>query len=128
MANKKVHSAAFLKEMKDILVDEQTRLQSALSRITTKKKSNNNADALFPDYGEGEDESAMEVADFENSLSLEYEIEKNLRDIHAALERLDGNTYGIDKYTNELISEDRLRARPTSTTSVESKKTLTQEL
>lgn len=128
MANKKAHSATFLKEMQDILLDEQRRLQSALERISTKKKPNSSADALFPDYGEGEDESAMEVADFENSLSLEYEVEKNLRDIHASLERIESGTYGIDKYTDELISEDRLRARPTSTTSVESKKTLTQEL
>lgn len=128
MPKKKAHSEAFLGEMKAILIDEQGRLQSALERITNKKRPSSNSEALFPDYGQGEDESAMEVADFENSLSLEYEIEKSLRDVDAALVRIEQGTYGIDKYTNELISEDRLRARPTSTTSVESKKTLTQEL
>ena len=114
--------------MQQVLLEEQTRLTSALERITNKTNPDKSTDALFPDYGDGEDESAMEVADFENSLSLEYEIEKNLRDIKAALERIEQGVYGIDKYTNELISEERLRARPTSTTSVESKKTLTQEL
>lgn len=128
MAKKKEHSASFLKEMEEVLTGEQGRLQAALDRISAKKQPNSSSEAVFPDYGDGEDESAMEVADFENSLSLEYEIEKNLRDISAALARITAGTYGIDKYTDELISEDRLRARPTSTTSVESKKTLTQEL
>ncbi len=128
MEKQKAYTPDFLKEMETVLLGEQGRLQSALARITTKKQPNSAADALFPDYGDGEDESAMEVAEFENSLSLEYEIEKNLRDISAALGRISDKTYGIDKYTGELISQDRLRARPTSTTSVESKKTLTQEL
>lgn len=128
MAKTQGHSDAFLKEMKERLEDEQNRMESALERITNKKQPGDAVDAIFPDYGEGEDERAMEVADFENSLSLEYEIEKGLRDIKAALKRIEEGTYGIDKYTGDSISEARLRARPTSTTSVESKKTLTQEL
>lgn len=122
------HSDDFLNEMAEILKEERARLEKSLERITNKKEPADQADAVFPDYGEGEDERAMEVADFENSLSLEYEIEKGLRDVKAALKRIEEGTYGIDKYTGEPISEARLRARPTSTTSVESKKTLTQEL
>lgn len=127
MAKKISQSPEFLKEMEKVLLDEKGRLESALDRITGRKGGKDN-EAAYPDYGEGEDENAMEVAEFSSNLSLEGEIEKGLRDVEAALKRLHEGTYGIDKYTNELISEDRLRARPTSNTSVESKKTLTQEM
>lgn len=121
------HTAEFIEEMKKKLEEEKLRLESSLARVGS-RKSDSDYDADFPDYGDDEDENAMEVADFETNLGLEKELEKALRDVKKALERIANNNYGIDKYTGELISEDRLRARPTSTTSVESKKTLTQEL
>lgn len=121
------HTPEFIKEMKEKLEDEKTRLENSLARVGS-KKSSDDYDASFPDYGDDEDENAMEVADFETNLSLEKELEKALRDVNKALERIENGTYGVDKYTGELISEGRLKARPTSTTSVESKKTLTQEL
>ncbi len=124
-----MHKDEFVAEMKEVLLNEKDRLEDALKRIAKKTgKSSEEYDASFPNYGDDEDENAMEVAEYGSSLSLESELEKSLRDVNNALNRIEEGTYGIDKYTGEPISEGRLRARPTSTSSVASKKTLTQEL
>jgi DnaK suppressor protein len=122
-----MHKEPFISEMKRVLEEEKAKLETTLSKIA-KKNSPSGTDAEFPNYGEDEDENAMEVAEYDSNLNLEHELDKALRDVNSALERIKNGTYGIDKYTGELIDENRLRARPTSTTSVESKKTLTQEL
>ncbi len=124
------YSQEFLDEMRAKLEEEQTRLTTSLARFAKKNisASEEDYDARFPEYGDDEDENAVEIADYSNNLSLEQELEKELRDVESALERIQKGTYGIDKYTNEPIGEDRLRARPTSTSTVASKKTLTQEL
>jgi RNA polymerase-binding transcription factor DksA len=122
------HTEAFVEEMKGVLLEEKERIEKSLEKIGHRTGRGDDFDANFPDYGDDEDENAMEVAEYGSSLTLEKELEKALRDIKNALQRIEDGGYGIDKYTGELISEDRLRARPTSTSSVASKKTLTQEL
>jgi DnaK suppressor protein len=124
---KTTHTKEFIAEMKGVLEGELQKLESSLERITHKGVDGRN-DANFPEYGDGEDENANEIAEYENNLSLEHELQKALRDVRNALTRIEDGSYGICKYSGELISEDRLRARPTSTSSIASKKTLTQEL
>jgi DnaK suppressor protein len=51
-----------------------------------------------------------------------------MRDIIESESRLAKGTYGICKYCNTPIDEQRLRARPTSSSCVACKKALTQEL
>lgn len=109
----------FIEEMKTVLQKEQKRLVHALKDST--------AGGKFPEFGDDEDENANEVAEFANNLSVDNQLAKELRDVNSALKRIEEGTYGIDKYTGEEIEEGRLRARPTSTSSVASKKTLTQE-
>jgi len=81
----------------------------------------------FPDFGDDEDENALEVADYSDRLSMEHVLEKQLRDVNSALARIADGTYGIDKYTGEPINEKRLLTRPTSSTNVETKKQLKGE-
>lgn len=127
MAEKNTHSPEFIQEMKSILEKEMERVESILSKFAHRSRGDE-FDTNFPNFGDDEDENAAEVAEYSNNLSLESELEKELRDIKNALARIEDGSYGIDKYTGELISEDRLRARPTSTSSVASKKTLKQEM
>jgi DnaK suppressor protein len=121
------HNKAFINEMKEILVKEDERLNRLLSRFAHRAKSGE-LETNFPNYGDGDDENAAEVADYSNNLSLEAELEKELRDVKNSLIRIEDGSYGIDKYTGDPISEARLRARPTSTSSIASKKTLKQEI
>ena len=82
----------------------------------------------FPNLGEKEDENASEVAQFSDNLSLEDELEKALRDVESALKMIEKGTYGTCKYCGQQIDERRLVARPTSTSCIQCKKTLTQEV
>lgn len=127
MAASTPHTKEFILEMKEILETEDKRLNKLLSRFAH-RASNGELEANFPNYGDDEDENAAEVADYSNNLSLEAELEKELRDVKNALVRVEDGSYGIDKYTGDPISEARLRARPTSTSSIASKKTLKQEM
>ena len=123
----KAHNPEFITEMKTTLTKERERMEGLLSRMGHRGRGDG-YEASFPDYGDDEDENAVEVAEYASNLSLESELEKELRDVKNALTRIDEGTYGIDKYTGELISEARLHARPTSTSSIASKKTLKQEI
>ncbi len=114
-------SAEFLDKIKKILLAENTRLASETTEIGG---VNDNA---FPEYGEGEDDNAREIADFTANKPVEVALENELRDIKKSLKRLEEGTYGICKYCDNPIDEKRLLARPTSSSCVSCKKTVSQE-
>ena len=128
LSSKKAFSKSFLSEMKETLEAEKEKLERELSKFA-KKNPNVKGDyeARFPDYGTEVDDDVHEVEQYTVNKTLEITLEKKLRDVNAALKRFDDDSYGICKYTGEKISEDRLRARPTSSSSVNAKKVLTQE-
>lgn len=118
----------FILEMKDLLMQEREKLEEDLSTFTVKDEHvPNNTNTVFPDYGTEPEDNAHEVEDFITNKSLEEVLEKQLRDIESALKRIENGTYGICKFTGKAIGEKRLRARPTSSTTVEAKKFLTDE-
>lgn len=116
-------SNQFLDEMRAAMLDQQTRVTHQLSEIKSGAKGSE-----FPDYGEGEDEDAEEVAAYDANIRLKETLETDERDLVESFIRLDKGTYGVCKYCNEPIDEQRLRARPTSSSCVACKKALTQEV
>lgn len=118
-------STEFLAEMKQRLTDEHRRLQEELSRFVHR-----NPQLAEEIHGgaESADDSAADVASISDNLSLEEELLKALRDAESALKSLDKGLYGVCKYCKRAIDERRLRARPMSSSCVECKKTLTQEI
>ncbi len=122
--------ADFTARAKKHLEDEKVRLESELSRFAHRNTKATEADfqAEFPNMGEKEDENASEVAQFSDNLSLEDELEKALRDVDSALKLMSEGKYGTCKYCGQMIDERRLVARPTSTSCIQCKKTLTQEV
>ena len=117
-----------IEAIKSKLLAEKERLERELGGFTNKDGSvAENYKSKFPDFGDDEDENALEVADYSDRVSMEHVLEKQLRDVHSALARIADGTYGIDKYTGEPIDEKRLFARPTSSTNVETKKKLKGE-
>ncbi|HBK33533.1 TPA: hypothetical protein DEP34_03980 [Candidatus Uhrbacteria bacterium] len=121
---------ALLEELTKNLLSEKTRLEQELSSISHRntKAATTDFNADFPNMGDKEDENASEVAQFSDNLSLEGELEKALRDVESAIKMVEKGTYGSCKYCGNIIDERRLRARPTSTSCIQCKKTLTQEL
>lgn len=121
-------SAEFLDKIKGILLEEKNRFERELSQFAEKNpRVEGDYDAQFPEFGEKDDDNAQEVEQYTVRKPLEISLEKTLRDVNNALKRLDEGTYGICKYCGETIDEKRLLARPTSSSCVSCKKTLTDE-
>jgi DnaK suppressor protein len=112
-----VFSQEFLDEMKATLEATKTKVLKELTGIQNEAV----------DMGSEVDDDVHEIEQLAVNKTLKETLEKELRDIDKALERIAGNTYGICKFTHEPISEARLRARPTASSSVEAKKFLTNE-
>lgn len=120
----------FINKIKQIVEAEKERLTSELSKFAHRNPQAKETDfaADFQNIGDKEDENASEVANFSDNLSLEEELEKALRDVESAVKAIENGTYGICKYCGQEIDERRLEARPTSTSCIQCKKTLTQEV
>jgi RNA polymerase-binding protein DksA len=121
-------SAEFLEKTKTHLLEEKTRLEKDLSRVANKNPlAPGGYSAKFPEYGETDEDSVPEFADYETNLTIEQDLEKVLRDVNAALVRIENGTYGVCKYCQKPIDQKRLQARPTSSSCIECKKAITQE-
>lgn len=124
--------AKFFEDMKTALAVEKTKLENELNGLAHRKPrpaEDGQAFAVqYENFGESEDENASGVAQYSDNLSLEQELESALKDVESAMKAVENGTYGVCKYCKQDIAEDRLRARPTSTSCIACKKTLTQEL
>jgi DnaK suppressor protein len=122
--------STFIQDMQAQLEQEKARLEKELSSFAHRNSKTTDTDfeTNFPNIGDKEDENASEVAQFSDNLSLEDELEKALRDVESALKCIDAGTYGTCKYCHSKIDERRLVARPTSSSCIQCKKTLTQEV
>lgn len=115
---------------KKILEEDKLRLETELSKFSHRnpKSTSEKFETDFQNIGDTEDENASEVAQFSDNLSLEDELEKALRDVESTLKQIEKGDYGICKYCKLPIDERRLLARPTSSSCIQCKKTLTQEV
>jgi len=116
-----------IQSFKLMLENKKAEIIKQLDEIGTKAEGaeiNFNAD--FPDYGQTQsiEDNASEVNDYAVNLSLEKELEDNLRDVENALKRIEAGHYGFCKYCNQEIGEERLKIRPESTSCVTCKKSL----
>lgn len=117
-----VFSKEFIQEMKEKLLTMQTDLMAKLGIMAPKSPATNaDPDATYPEYGDEDEDNVHEIEEFVVNQNVKIEYEKELRDVEEALERMKKNTYGICKYTGEAIPEERLRVRPTSSSSVAAK-------
>jgi RNA polymerase-binding protein DksA len=109
-----------LEKIKKDLEERKKKILADLGEIA--KKENDSGDdeykPAFPEYGDKLDENAQEIAEYTTNLAEEDILEKTLRDIDAALERIKKGTYGICKYCGRPIDPRRLLARSTAGTCV----------
>ena len=71
------------------------------------------------DYDQHPADSASETFEREKDLSILEQLEAELLELQAALERIDAGTYGIDEVTGEPIAPERLEALPAARTNVD---------
>lgn len=123
---KKTLSAKFLEEIHKLLKEEVIRLEKELANFSHRDPAK--AENEMSDAGADEGESAERIAQLGDDLSLEEELTKALKDVEGALKAIEKGEYGVCKYCKQSIDEARLRIRPTSTSCVACKRTLTQEI
>lgn len=111
----------FLDQILEILTQEKKRLAKEILTLTGKNEGN------FPEYGDEDDDNAREIADFTANKPVEIALENELRDVNKSMKRIAEGGYGICKYCEKVIDEKRLLARPTSSSCVSCKKTVSQE-
>jgi RNA polymerase-binding protein DksA len=117
-----------LEKIKKDLLTRKEQIEKELASFTKKDEFvKDNYRSEFPDFGDKEDENAEEIAQYTDNLSIEFSLEKTLRDINKALERIKNGSYGKCAYCSEEIPEERLLARPTSNACVKCKEKLTGE-
>ena len=76
-----------------------------------------NWDAKFPNREDGDkDDEADEVQEYDNMLALEHSLEKKLKDVKSALEKIKNGTYGVCENCGKEITKERLLACPEAKT------------
>jgi len=112
-----------LNERKQQLHKEEQRILEELEQI----RDGEDADGVtFPQYGSKDDENAAEIATFSTNVSVADALEKALKDVRSALQRIEDGTYGICKYCKTPIPEKRLTVRPESSSCISCKEALKQ--
>lgn len=129
MATKKLsHNKADIEKIKKDLLAEKERIEKELG-IFVQDRPHETADydGTFRNMGDEVDDNVHEVEEYTVNKPLEIALESTLRDTKKALDRIEKGTYGICKYCDKEIEIQRLTARPTSSSCVSCKKTLTDE-
>jgi DnaK suppressor protein len=115
-----------IKKIKEKLTKDKQNIEGQLNSIANKNIHNkDDYNTRFPEYGDEYGENANEIADFNDNLALERNLEKILVDINKALKNIENKTYGKCKYCNTEINTKRLLARPVSSSCVRCKEKLT---
>lgn len=119
-----------LDHFKQKLADEKARLEQELSDIGSKDPNNpGHFETNYPESGGNSvDDNAAEISEYADELSIEARLESELRDVIKALGLIEKGQYGVCKYCNKEIDLKRLEARPASSSCIECKKLLTQEM
>lgn len=99
-------------ELKNALLLEKTRVEEELNRIGKPTTDSGDFSTNFNEIGTNEDENASEVEEYTDNLALENTLEKQLKEILEALERIETDTYGKCENCDADIPVERLRAYP----------------
>ena len=116
------YSDAELEEFKILIEEKISKAERdlAIIRDSYLNHSGNGIDDTSPTFKTFEEGS--ETMSKEATAQLAARQEKFLRDLRAALVRIENKTYGVCRVTGKLIPKERLRAVPHATLSIEAKK------
>lgn len=108
-------------ELKKKLLDEKTRIENELSLFAKPTGVPGDYETKFEDIGTGTDENASEVEEYTDNLALENTLEKQLKKISDALDRMKKGIYGTCENCKGDIDIERLRAYPAAGTCIKCK-------
>ena len=118
---------SIIEQFKQKLLEEKGVIEKELELIAKKDpKMKDDWDAKFPQFTPEEsgshaslEESADEVEEYEVNLETEHVLEKKLRDVNLALEKIDKGTYGVCEECGKEIPRERLEANPAARFDIE---------
>lgn len=98
---RKITDKLFVRKQKKILERDLKRLEEQYKVTRT-----------FPDYGTSFDENVQEVEMIQESLGLQKNIKKVIKDTREALKKIEKEKYGTCEECNGSIEDGRLKAYP----------------
>jgi DnaK suppressor protein len=107
-----------IKKIEEKLKNEKKKIETELKEFAKKKK--NSWEVNFPNFNGGEsgsgilEKGADEVEEYTTRLSLKSEMEKKLKEIDLALEKIKKGIYGICEKCQKEIEKERLEIYPES--------------
>ena len=102
-----------LQKLYEDLEQEEKRLKEQLSKIAEPNPAvKNDSQVRVPNYGEDEEENAMEATDLDINFALVRELENKLNEILKTKEKIKNGTYGKCESCSVEIPPARLKARP----------------
>ncbi|MCR4280288.1 MAG: TraR/DksA C4-type zinc finger protein [Candidatus Komeilibacteria bacterium] len=114
-------SKSFIEQQKQALLQKNEEIESQLKDIVNKDRQSTEYDAMFPDFGDKEEDNAAEVAAYESNLSLEEDLKFSLDRVKYALDAIEKGTYGTCDRCGGAINEERLKAFPQASTCMKCK-------
>jgi RNA polymerase-binding transcription factor DksA len=102
------------------IADEQTRVEGLIAGLREELGTSESEDVgELSDYDQHPADMGTETFEREKDLSILEQLEAELSELQAALERIDNGTYGVDEVTGEPIDPARLEALPAARTNVD---------
>jgi RNA polymerase-binding transcription factor DksA len=103
------------------VMDEKARVEGLIHNLKDELGAGPENDELseLSDYDQHPADTASETFEREKDVSILEQLEDELAELQAALERIDAGTYGVDETTGEPIAPERLAAFPTARTNVD---------
>ncbi|MEI6587635.1 MAG: TraR/DksA C4-type zinc finger protein [Candidatus Moraniibacteriota bacterium] len=106
-------------ELKALLLKERADLEDNLGRIARPvDKEKGDYEATFDNIGTDREDNTTEVEEYTENLPVEMTLEKKLRDVISALNRIENDTYGNCENCEKEIDIERLRANHSAKTCI----------
>ena len=122
------YSDAELDEFKAIIEEKLAQAKSEYNTLREVILHNGTTDIedTSPSFKTVEDDGANQLSKEEASQMAQRQY-KFIKNLEAALARIENKTYGVCRETGQLIPKERLRLVPHATLTVEAKEKLTRE-
>lgn len=99
---------------------EKTRVSGLIGELHTEVDAEiESDDSELSSYDQHPADSATDTFEREKDLGILDDLEVELAEIEAAIERIENGTYGIDEVTGQAIDPARLEAVPVARTNVD---------
>lgn len=103
-----------LEELKSRLQTKKRQLEKELGEFATKDPNlKDDWDTKYPRVPQGNlEEAADEVEEYTTKLNVEFNLETQLKDVNAALARIEQGNFGICQTCKNPIALERLKVSP----------------